>query len=235
MSNDSKNALIRAAKKLFAEKGFDGTTVKDLADSAGVNISLVSYHFDGKLGLYRDCLKDYGEDRLHAAERILTSASTLDEFKTRLTLFFEEFIDAHFREPELSQIVHRECVLDIEHTRELFEKVFLRVFAKVVSYVKLAQSQGLIDPKVDPLIAVGHLIGGIVHALQTDQISKEFFKRSLVHINDRKIYLNQVMTGFFKSVSLSQDFLSPPETTAKSKLKETKLTKKTKKATPKKR
>ncbi len=55
-THDSRTALLSAARYVFAEKGYEGTTVKELADRAGVNVSLVSYHFGGKEGLYKECI-----------------------------------------------------------------------------------------------------------------------------------------------------------------------------------
>ena len=52
-AEDTRERLIRAAAQLFAEKGYEGASVKELAQEAGVNVSLVSYHFGGKDGLYR--------------------------------------------------------------------------------------------------------------------------------------------------------------------------------------
>ncbi|RYZ95779.1 MAG: TetR/AcrR family transcriptional regulator, partial [Proteobacteria bacterium] len=54
-SEDTGERLINAAKAVFAEKGFAGSTVKQIADLAGVNVSLISYHFNGKDGLLRAC------------------------------------------------------------------------------------------------------------------------------------------------------------------------------------
>jgi len=54
MSQDNtKSSLIRAAQLLFARYGFAATSVKQIADKAGVNVSLVSYHFGGKEGLLK--------------------------------------------------------------------------------------------------------------------------------------------------------------------------------------
>jgi AcrR family transcriptional regulator len=40
--------LIQAAEKLFADKGFDGTSVRDIAETAGVNLAMISYYFGSK-------------------------------------------------------------------------------------------------------------------------------------------------------------------------------------------
>ena len=63
--------LLCAAKTLFAEKGYDGTTIKELVTLAKANISLVSYHFGGKDGLYKACVGDTVFEHLKIAQKIL--------------------------------------------------------------------------------------------------------------------------------------------------------------------
>ena len=48
----TRQALLRAGAELFAERGFDGVPIEEVAGRAGVNKALISYHFRGKRGLY---------------------------------------------------------------------------------------------------------------------------------------------------------------------------------------
>jgi len=50
--HDTKTALILAAGELFAEHGFDGTSVRAIAERAGANVAAVNYHFGSKEKLY---------------------------------------------------------------------------------------------------------------------------------------------------------------------------------------
>lgn len=43
--------ILEAAERLFAERGFDGTSVRDIAAEAGVNLAMISYYFGSKEGL----------------------------------------------------------------------------------------------------------------------------------------------------------------------------------------
>ena len=43
--------LIKVAMALFAERGFDGVTVRDIATAAGVSVGLMNHHFGSKEGL----------------------------------------------------------------------------------------------------------------------------------------------------------------------------------------
>jgi TetR/AcrR family transcriptional regulator, regulator of cefoperazone and chloramphenicol sensitivity len=51
-ARDTRNRLLEAALVVFAEKGFDGAGIRDIAARAQVNSAMVQYHFGGKEGLY---------------------------------------------------------------------------------------------------------------------------------------------------------------------------------------
>ncbi|MFT5483097.1 MAG: AcrR family transcriptional regulator [Halieaceae bacterium] len=51
--DQTREALLEAALDIFGQAGFDAASTRAIADSAGANQALISYHFDGKRGLYR--------------------------------------------------------------------------------------------------------------------------------------------------------------------------------------
>jgi AcrR family transcriptional regulator len=61
----SRLNLVKAGIRVFAEKGFEGARIREIADLAGVNISLVSFHYGGKEGLYRTLLRHAGRLARH--------------------------------------------------------------------------------------------------------------------------------------------------------------------------
>ena len=50
--NETKQKILDSANKLFAKYSFDGTSIRDIAKEAGVNLSAVNYHFKNKNNLY---------------------------------------------------------------------------------------------------------------------------------------------------------------------------------------
>ena len=46
--NDKQIQILQVAEKLFAEKGFDGTSIRDISKEAKINIAMVSYYFGSK-------------------------------------------------------------------------------------------------------------------------------------------------------------------------------------------
>jgi AcrR family transcriptional regulator len=179
---NTREALLQHAKRVFYEKGYDGATVKDLADAAGVNVSLVSYYFGGKEGLYRECLTRFGQERFEFAERMLSSVDeaslTPEDFKLRLTLFLSEFIEAQMREPEVAGILHREITNPNSDLLQGFGNIFIRHFEAIVRFVLLAQKKGIVRKDLEPQIASALLISGLVHLMRMEPLAKKLYQRS---------------------------------------------------------
>jgi len=176
---DSREQLIEAARRVFAEKGFDGATVKELAERAGVNISLVSYYFGGKEGLYKACIEETGKGRLAAAERILKEPQSLEDFKVRLTLFVEEFFDFNFREKDFCVILDRECFSKKTVTRDVFRDTFVKAAEKLDEFFMSAQKAGILRAEVDPNILHLLFFGAIKSAVHFAPLMQEFYGKSI--------------------------------------------------------
>lgn len=53
--------LLESAIRCFAKKGFDGTSIREIATQAGKPVSLIGYHFRDKEGLYLKCFQYFFE------------------------------------------------------------------------------------------------------------------------------------------------------------------------------
>ena len=59
----ARQRLLHAGLRLFAQHGFAGTTTRELADAAQVNVAAISYYFGDKAGLYRAAfVEPFGDD-----------------------------------------------------------------------------------------------------------------------------------------------------------------------------
>jgi AcrR family transcriptional regulator len=54
--HDTKNRLLDAAECLFAEKGFENVSIRELVAAAEVNVAAVNYHFQGKENLFHEVI-----------------------------------------------------------------------------------------------------------------------------------------------------------------------------------
>ena len=55
---DKKEIIISTAMKLFAQKGFEGTSVREIASGADVNPAMISYYFGSKEKLFENLVED---------------------------------------------------------------------------------------------------------------------------------------------------------------------------------
>ena len=53
----TRRRILAAASELFAERGFHGTTMRDIAERARVNLAAAHYHFGSKQALYLEVLR----------------------------------------------------------------------------------------------------------------------------------------------------------------------------------
>jgi AcrR family transcriptional regulator len=90
-------AIIKAVRQVFAEKGFDGTTTRELAVAAGVSEALLFKHFPNKEALYTamqlSCCNERDSEQCERLEVLEPSASTL-------VLLVHFFVSRVLAEPE---------------------------------------------------------------------------------------------------------------------------------------
>src|ERR1700726_133649 len=80
-SEERRAAIIKAVRRVFAEKGFHGTTTRELADAAGVSEALLFKHFPNKEALYSamqlSCCNQKDPERMERIKALEPSTSTL--------------------------------------------------------------------------------------------------------------------------------------------------------------
>jgi AcrR family transcriptional regulator len=70
---DRRNRILDAAERVFAQEGYHGTTLREIAKVADVKLSLIGYHFESKLALYTAVFvrrQHVNEERLRRLEAI---------------------------------------------------------------------------------------------------------------------------------------------------------------------
>jgi AcrR family transcriptional regulator len=111
-NQEIKQKIIEVASRLFAEKSFEGASVREIASQCGVNIAMISYYFGGKEGLYLECIANFAKGRVQALQKILTPVQNAEEFKIRLKLFFESMMSLYSEDKHLVRIIIREAQTD---------------------------------------------------------------------------------------------------------------------------
>src|SRR5688572_13610677 len=110
---EARTRLLRAAEKLFAQKGYAATAVHEITDAAGVNRALLYYYFEDKHSLYAAVIEEGTAEFIAMVDRTLSSSGSYSE---RLAAFVEGHLELIWRRGEMARVVHR-CLLD-EHQKE---------------------------------------------------------------------------------------------------------------------
>ncbi len=114
-SASTKERILTAAEALFAQRGFDGASLRQLTAAAGVNLAAVNYHFGSKDKLVEQVFRRR-LDSLNA-DRLAALAKVAGQPQTRL----EDVLDAFIR-PALT--------LSKDGSGSLFMRVLARAFAE---------------------------------------------------------------------------------------------------------
>ncbi len=159
-------AILEAAESLFAEKGFDGASINDIAHRAGVSKANIFHHFTSKKGLYLAVLK---RAVAHSAGILAKGPPPADPAQSdrRLKQFFSEHLDALLEQPETTRLILREVLENgSESGQSLAEGIFADYFTRLVGWVRMGQEAGWLRGGFDPALLAFTLIAVNVHFFQ---------------------------------------------------------------------
>ena len=127
----TKEHILDVASLIFAEKGFDRTTSKEICEAAGVNTASINYHFGGKSGLYKALLYRSHELLIETKVLIKIDESAMSPFE-KLSAIIESFVERALCNPRFFRIFIRESILPSPEFYEVMHDVMAnRVSPKI--------------------------------------------------------------------------------------------------------
>jgi TetR/AcrR family transcriptional regulator len=158
---DTRARIVRAALSAFADLGYDGATTRDIAERAGVNQGLITYHFAGKLPLWQAAVDEIFDTlRAHFAAHIPTLADA--DAATRLRLMVRHYVRFAAAHPELHRLMMQEGKHDGPRMQWLVDRHVRPLYELSTALIAEAQRAGLV-PNVPPLHLHYLLIGAVAH------------------------------------------------------------------------
>ena len=104
-AEDRRRTILDAALRLFAERGYEGASVDDIAAAAGINVAVIYSHFTSKEALHASVLDEQWQGLLaHQGEVVFSVPAGRERLRAAFTSFFEWF-EAH---PLAWRLVFRE-------------------------------------------------------------------------------------------------------------------------------
>ena len=155
--------ILRVAMRLFSQRGFGGTTTKEIALAAGVSEAMVFRHFATKEELYSAILdhKACLHDDLDPLQKVADAIQRKDD----RAVFEGMALDAlnqHDCDPEFQRLLLHSALEQHELAHMFWEKFVRRVYHSLRSYIRQRQRDGAIK-QVEPFVIVRAFIGMIIH------------------------------------------------------------------------
>lgn len=130
-AEQTRQALIRAALKLFGTKGFDGASTREIAAAAAANIGSIAYHFGGKEGLRAACAAFIVETIQRVASKALAAdaggPASEAEAVARLNVALERMVGFIAAAPEAGEIVQF-VLRELSHPTAALDIIYAGVF-----------------------------------------------------------------------------------------------------------
>jgi AcrR family transcriptional regulator len=170
---DKQIQIIETAERLFAQKGFAGTSVRDIAEEAGVNLAMISYYFGSKEKLMQALFEHRSVNVRMRIETLLKDESLLP--MQRVEFLIEDYIDRSFQREPFYKIMTCEQLMEKNHfIIELLGEVKKRNAQIVSELIVDGQEKGVFRKDVDVIFLLNTMVGTITQMLVSRQYYKEF-------------------------------------------------------------
>jgi TetR/AcrR family transcriptional regulator len=161
-AQSTRETILSAAETLFAERGFDGTSVDAIASQAGYNKSLIFQYFGDKLGLYSQVLKRSDQELGTLMERTfapmtlrLADESVVlqaEEFRAFLVTTVQDIFDYLLEHPRLVRILTWEMAAGWQTFAQIASQFVPEDLAQATPLFQRACESGLLRSEFVPAI-----------------------------------------------------------------------------------
>lgn len=171
-AEDRRQQIIDVAVQLFSQKGFRGTTTKEIALAAGVNEAIIFRHFATKSELYTAIM-----DRKACSPEVLAIQSTLEEAmeaKDDQRVFASlalQVLEFHEKDETAMRLLLYSALERHELAEMIFRNHISRMHKQLADYVKKRIADGAFR-KVNPALAVRAFMGMIINQV----MHRKFFE-----------------------------------------------------------
>lgn len=181
---ERKLQILAVAVSLFSERGFQGTTTKEIAQAAGVSEAMVFRHFATKVELYAAIL-DHKACSGGTFEPAVMAADAIERKDDRAV--FESLalgaLEHHEKDPQFQRLLLHSALEKHELAQMFFDEFVRRVYEFLGGYIRERQRDGALI-EIEPAIVVRSFIGMVMHHSLNNNLWDP--QRRLLNISNEK-------------------------------------------------
>ena len=167
----TKETIIESALKLFSTKGFEGTSVREIAADADVNVAMINYYFGSKESLFESVV-EYRASFLKGLFSDLINNTSLSSIE-KIDFIIDQTIERKLSNAQFHHILHRE--LSLEHRPQLRDAIS-NILLKNMDPVKTILKRGIKNgefKEVDIELTIATMLGAVHYLLTSDIMCRE--------------------------------------------------------------
>lgn len=170
--NDKQLAIINTAEKLFSVTGFDGTSVRDIANEAGVNVAMISYYFGSKEKLM-EAVFEQKTNKIRLRVENLMQDSKLSHME-KVYVLIDDYMDKFFSQQEFHKIMMREQLSEKNSlVMDLIHELKKRNHESIKSLINDGQKKGAFKKNIDLVFMMATLTGVASQIVTTQRFYQE--------------------------------------------------------------
>jgi len=177
---DPKQRILSKAANLMARKGYGSVGVREIAESADVNISMISYYFNGKVGILKAIIDKYFEGHIAVVMRGGEFKGNLEESVRFMVKNMVQYIRSNI---DFAMIFFREIPIDLPEIANFKSKKIsesLNIIGKLTGKVDIHPMNknllGIIGPAFISLVFSTFLFKPIIERAFEIKTNDEFYK-----------------------------------------------------------
>jgi AcrR family transcriptional regulator len=197
--NEKQIQIMEAAEELFAEKGFDGTSVRDIADEAGVNLAMISYYFGSKEKLMESLFKYRGESIKLQLESMLENKE-LNSLQKVFGLI-DNYVVRIMKQQCFHKILSREQMVDMKGTTTQLILELKKMNQELVKkLIEEGQKRGEFKKSIDVPLMMATLIGTTSHLVTTQHYYRKLNNLESLPDEEFEKHIKKKLSNHLKSL-----------------------------------
>ena len=179
--NEKQTSIINTAEKLFSVNGFDGTSVRDIAQDAGVNVAMISYYFGSKEKLMEAVFEQKSVNTQLTIENLLQN-DKLSHLE-KVYVLIDDYVEKFISQQEFHKIILREQLAEKDTVVSgLILELKKRNLASIKKLIQEGQKSGQFKKNIDVVMMMATMVGTVSQVITSQRFYCEL--NNLEHLTE---------------------------------------------------